>query len=304
MKKEQTAYIISIFAGLFMAVLGFVFSHITNSQSIYMDGMFSLVNMSMASITFILSRKVVSYKSDRFQYGIGQAEPMINVIKAIIFLGVLIFALFLAIMAIWDGGRPMNFDSGILYALIAAVGCFLTAFLIKLVEKHNNSPMLAVERKGWFVDGILSSAVLLVFGAGYLIRNTELAKYSDYIDPGMMILLILLVLPIPIKIFKDNFFDLLFSAPPKVTIEIIEKHIDAEIPKSNIEDYFWRTAKLGRFHDVHISLLLKVGKDLGADALDEIRTRLHTSINSEVPNAIITLETTMNPQIFNHINEQ
>lgn len=304
MKKEQTAYVISIFAGLFMAVLGFVFSHITNSQSVYMDGMFSLVNMSMASITFILSRKVVSYKSDRFQYGIGQAEPMVNVIKAIIFLGVLIYALFLAIMAFWDGGRPMNFDSGILYALIAAVGCFLTAFLIRIVERHNNTPMLAVERKGWFVDGILSSAVLLVFGAGYLIRNTDLARFSDYIDPGMMILLIILVLPIPIRIFKDNFFDLLFSAPPVKTIKIIEKLIDEALPGDYIKDYYFRTAKLGRFHDVHVSLLMKEGKNLGTEALDEFRSKLHTSINSEVDNTIITLETTLDPQIFKQINEQ
>ena len=304
MKKEQTAYIISIISGLFMATLGFVFSHISNSQSIYLDGMFSLVNMAMATITLIVSRKVISYKSERFQFGIGQAEPILNVIKAFIFIGILLFAFFLAIQAIADGGRAMSFDSGVFYALIAAVGCFFTSFLISLVERNNKSPMLRVERKAWFVDGVLSSAVLLVFGAGYLIKGTNLASYSDYIDPVTMILLILLVIPIPIRIFKDNFNDLLFSAPPKETIQAIERHIDAELPQSSIEDYYFRTAKLGRFHSIHISVLVKKGKNLGAQVLDGIRIKLDTSINSEIPNSIIAIETTMDRQIYERINEQ
>ena len=304
MKNEQTAYIISIVAGLFMAVLGFVFFYISNSQSIYMDGIFSLVNMAMATITLILSRKIVSYKSEKFQFGIGQAEPMLNVIKALIFLGVLIFSLFLAIEALADGGREMNFDAGVIYALIAAAGCFLTSFLISRVERNTHSPMLTVERKAWFVDGVLSSAVLLVFGTGYLIRNSSLAIYLDYVDPAMMIILILMVLPIPVRIFRDNFFDLLFSAPPKETIENIEKHISTQLPRPGIQDYYFRTAKLGRFHEIHISVLMEKGKDLGAKVLDEIRTTLDENINQEVPYAIITIETTMDRSIYERMNEQ
>ncbi len=287
-----------------MALLGFVFSHFSNSQSIYMDGMFSLVNMTMSTITLILSRKVVSYKSDKFQFGIGQAEPIINVIKAFIFLGVLLFSLFLALEAIWDGGRPMLFNSGILYAMVAAAGCFLTSFFISRIERRHPSPMLSVERRGWFVDGVLSSAVLLVFGIGYLIRDTGLSMYSDYIDPVMMIILVIMVLPIPVIIFKDNFFDLLFSAPPRAIIQSIEKHIDSELPHERIRDYYFRTAKLGRFHAIHISVLLKNRRSLGAQALDEVRSRLDSMINREVPNSIITIETTVDPDIYERINEQ
>ncbi len=286
-----------------MAALGFVFSHITNSQSIYMDGMFSLVNMSMATITLILSRKVVSYKSDKYQFGIGQAEPILNVIKAFIFLGILVFSFFQAIQAIWDGGRTMLFNSGVLYALIAALGCFFTSFLISRVERNNPTPMLRVERRGWFVDGILSGAVLLVFGAGYLIRETGLAKYSDYIDPVMMIILVVLVLPIPIRIFRENFFDLLFSAPPRENIRIIENHIETALRGSDLQDYYFRTAKLGRFHHVHLSVLLKT-KRLATQALDELRTGLDAAINRDIPNSVITIETTLDRQIYNRINEQ
>ena len=303
MKKEQTAYYISMASGLFMAALGFVFAHITNSQSIYLDGMFSLVNMSMATITLILSRKVVSYKSEKFQFGIGQAEPMVNVLKAFIFLGILVYSFFLAIEAIWDGGRVMLFNSGVLYALIAALGCFFTSFLISRVERNNPTPMLRVERRGWFVDGVLSSAVLLVFGTGYLIRETGLARYSDYIDPVMMIILVILVLPIPLRIFRDNFFDLLFSAPPGENIRIIENHIEAALPGNDLQDYFFRTAKLGRFHHIHLSVLMKK-KLLATQALDELRTSLDTAINRDIPNSIITIETTLDRQIYERINEQ
>ena len=163
--------------------------------------------------------------------------------------------------------------------------------------------MLAVERKGWFVDGILSSAVLLVFGVGYLIKETKLGVYSDYIDPAMMILLVLLVLPIPIGIFKSNFFDLLFSAPPKEHVEIIETYIDAILPRERIRDYHYRTAKLGRFHEVRISVMMKEDKIIGAVELDEIRTRIDSSINSEIPNSYITIETTLDTQIFERLNE-
>ncbi|GEM_PF-5894439 len=304
MKKEQTAYLISIAAGLFMAILGFTFSYISNSQSIYLDGMFSLINMAMATITLILSKKVISYKSEKFQFGISQAEPILNVIKALLFFSIMMFSLFMAINALLDGGREMKFDSGIIYALIATVGCLFAAFLISIVEKYNNSPLLAVEKKGWLIDGVLSGAVLIVFGIGYLIRNTEFSIYSSYIDPIMIIILIVLVLPIPLKIFNENFFDLLFSAPPKEIISIIEGHINSELKSAKMKDYYFRMAKIGRFYSIHISILQLNSKSLTSKELDNLRSNLNTVINKDLPNSILTIETTVDESIFRQINEQ
>ena len=119
-----------------------------------------------------------------------------------------------------------------------------------------------------------------------------------------MIILVLLVLPVPIKIFNSNFFDLLFSAPSKQVIDVVKKRIESELSTLSDFDYFFRTAKYGRFYNIHISILQGNNGSFTTQDMDTVRTKLNSSINKEIPNSIITIETTSDKILYQKINEQ
>ncbi len=211
--KERLALKISIAGALFMALLGFGFSILTDSEAIFLDGIFSLVNMAMGIVTLKVSQLVFEPSTHRFHFGKAQVEPLLNTTKGLIFIGIIIMAGYAAVQSILNGGRVMVFSWAILYSLIAALGCFAIGFYISNQNKQKPTPLLAVEAKGWMIDGILSSVVLFAFARGYFLNKTAYSAYTVYIDPGLVLVMSIFILPVPYKILKDNLLDLLLGAP-------------------------------------------------------------------------------------------
>ena len=212
-KSEQRAYTFSFFGAFFMAVLGFLFAFATDSEAILLDGVFSSINMAMIALTLYVCIKVLPLVNNRFQFGLSQMEPIINIAKACLFAAAIIFAIYSAVVVILHGGRRINFDLGIIYALAATLGCLLMTRLLSVMNKVNPTPLLVVEVKGWLVDAALSSAILFVFLISRLIQNTTWAVYLPYVDPSVLLIISVVIIPIPLTIFKDNFLELLTSAP-------------------------------------------------------------------------------------------
>jgi len=295
---EKRAYQLSLFGAFFMAALGFAFAYLTHSEAILLDGVFSLINMLMIGLTLFVFLRILPVVNNRFQFGMAQAEPMLNLVKAILFLCAIVFAIYSATVALIQGGRTIDFGLGVWYALIASVGCFLIVAIIHRINKKNPSPMLDVEKKGWMVDGFLSSAVFFVFIVGSLLKNTQWSIYLDYVDPIMVLFISTAIVPIPVKIFKDNFFELLLSAPSvKVQAEIDEK-IQEVFKNYPIDDFYIRSAKTGRYFTVWIMCLNNEHQPMSMSDYDAIRQKLYKKFDVPVSKMYIYLEITTKPKIY------
>lgn len=286
-KSEQRAYTFSFFGAFFMAVLGFLFAFATDSEAILLDGVFSSINMAMIALTLYVCIKVLPLVNNRFQFGLSQMEPIVNIAKACLFAAAIIFAIYSAVVVILHGGRRINFDLGIIYALAATLGCLLMTRLLSVMNKINPTPLLAVEVKGWLVDAALSSAILFVFLISRLIQNTTWAVYLPYVDPSVLLIISVVIIPIPLTIFKDNFLELLTSAPSIEKQAKIEKILTKILAQHGINEFSIRTGKTGRQLDIWVMCLRQEKQENSIDNIDSIRRELYKKF--EVPGSHICL---------------
>jgi len=106
--KERTVLKISIVGALFMMLLGFGFSILTDSEAVFLDGVFSLVNMTMGLITLKVSHIIFEKSTKRFHYGKAQVEPLLNTAKGLLFIGVIVMAGYAALQSILAAKKLVN----------------------------------------------------------------------------------------------------------------------------------------------------------------------------------------------------
>ena len=296
--KERTALKVSITGALFMALLGFGFAVLTDSEAIFLDGVFSLVNMAMGIISLKVSRLVTAPSTKQFHYGKAQVEPMLNTGKGLLFIGVIIMAGSTALHSILTGGRSMIFGWAILYSLIAAIGCFAIGHYIKSQHRDSPTPLLEVEAKGWMIDGLISGVVLVAFVGGYFLSKTSYSMYIVYIDPGLVIVMSLMVLPVPYKILKDNVLDLLLGAPDAALQEKLHRSIKNILGSKTVAAFDLRFVKTGRFVLCDILVLIANKDTYLLSDFDTVRKRLISEIGEAHPEVDLVIELTTDSDLY------
>ncbi len=117
----------------------------------------------MAGISLWVAWLVKQPDNEYFQFGFASFEPLINLIKGLLITILSIFALCSAIDALLHEGRVLDTGIAIKYAAIAA-GCCLAITLIQTgIANKTNLPMVRVDAKNWFVNGVISLSTMETF---------------------------------------------------------------------------------------------------------------------------------------------
>ena len=211
--QEQWALTISMMGSAVFAVLGGLFGLYTHSGAILLDGFYSLMTMTMSFVSLKVAALIQAGPSRRYQFGYYGFEPFINTIKGIIVLSISSFALISAIEALLHGGRDLAIGLALTYATLSTMGCFCFALLLHRYARRLNLPLLAVEARDWTVDGCISSAVALTFVVATLIQETAWSAYLPYVDPLLVSILVVLIIPLPLRTVFEGVNQLLGIAP-------------------------------------------------------------------------------------------
>lgn len=296
--KELNTVKLSIGGALFMAVLGFTFAVLTKSDAIFMDGAFSLVNLVVGYFTLQVTRLVQRPEDEDFQFGYAHFEPMLNVFKGLMTLVICVVACLAAFNSISQGGRELTPGLPIVYAIVAAIGCFGLALLIRHRAKQLHSEILGVEWKAWMIDGAVSGVVALAFVGMDLLKQSPWAEYSNYVDPGLMIALTILLLPIPLKIARDNLLELLWIAPERSIQLEIRKALEQWTLNNDPIDHSLHMVKIGRALYVEVRLLLPDNlAETPLRQLDVLRSELDEAVKTVSPGAMCTIQFTIEPEL-------
>jgi cation diffusion facilitator family transporter len=258
-KAERLGIYMSVLGALGMAALGIGFYYFTESEAILLDGLFSLIGFVMGLVTLKVSRMVARPDDFTFPFGYASFEPLLNVSKGLIMGFLALFAFYSAVDSILEGGRPISMGGAVVYALIATGGCLAIALVQRVIYKRTNSPILGTDVKNWFMDGAMSGAVALAFLAASFMQEGALSQYLPYVDPVVVILLVLISLPIPYGITKVSLAELLIAAPEKAVSEKLAQRLDPALDDPEILEYYPRLTKVGRFSYLHLYLLVKPG---------------------------------------------
>ena len=287
---ENRALKWSVAGTLFMALLGFSFALITNSAAILLDGIYSLVTFAMSLLTLKVAKLAQRPDDDIFPFGYAQFEPLLNLAKSLIILAVCAFALESAVMTISQGGRELETGSALVYALFATGGCLGIAIYMRRAAQASGSSLVDVDAKGWMIDGILSAAVCLAFTLMLLLGGGEFDPYLIYVDPVLMIVLVLISLPVPFKVLRDNLREVLQMAPPEPVRSEIRQCIERAVTEQGLQEPVVRLLKTGRTMYLNVHIVLDPDFVIGRiESLDNIREYVKAALGNNYPGLVLDL---------------
>ncbi|WP_439628987.1 cation diffusion facilitator family transporter [Shinella sp.] len=305
MKTEQGLLRISIAVTVLLAGFGILFGILSGSFAIVFDGVYALTDAAMTVLALLVSNLIASSGVGsagkgrlvkHFTMGFWHLEPMVLGLNGILLTGAAIYALINAIGSIMEGGRPLDFDQAIIYAVVTLTVTIAMAIIGSRANRTIKSDFVALDAKAWMMSAGLTAALLIAFVFGYLIQGSAYEWLSPYIDPVALALVCLVIIPIPAGTIRQALADILLVTPAD-----LKGHVDtvaqAIVEKHGFLSYRAYVARVGRGRQIELFFI--VPEDFPAKKLqewDEIRDEIGIAIGDEGPDRWLTIAFTTDPE--------
>jgi len=298
LRSEQSILQISIAVTIFVAGFGVVFGLLSGSFSIVFDGVYMLADAAMSGLALVVARLIAlsalaepprGKLRDRFTMGFWHLEPMVLGLNGIMLTGVAIYALINAIGSLMDGGRDLEFSYAIFYAVVALIACLGMAWLETRANRRLKSDFIALDAKAWIMSGGITAALLIAFSVGYVIQGTELDWLTPYIDPAVLALVCIVIIPMPLGTIKQALSDMLLVTPIdlKQHVDRVAKQV---VERNGFKSYRAYVAKVGRGKQIELYFI--VPTDQPAKKLEEwdaLRDEIGDALGGEGPDRWLTI---------------
>ncbi len=237
MTTERSGLLLSACVALLIGVVATASAIATASQAILLDGLFNLVYFMVSLATLRVSRLASGPDDERFPFGYGYFESLVNAGKGLLILGVSGFALFDATLTLLEGGHRIAAGLAIGYALFATLICSLTAWVLGRTLHHVDSPLVRADRDNWVVNSVISGAVLLAFCLIPLLQWADWQAPIPYIDSLLVIAVVVLCLGVPVRMASGAILELLNRRPPSAVAVPVRAAVEralADLPARRI----------------------------------------------------------------------
>ncbi|MTH76689.1 cation diffusion facilitator family transporter [Paracoccus aestuariivivens] len=296
MSSEQQVLRRSIIVTFIIAAIGVGFGLMTGSYSIVFDGIYSLTDASMTVLSLWVTRLIAagsvgqhSKLTERFNMGFWHLEPIVLGLNGAMLIGASIYGLINAIGSLLTGGRHLEFGWAIVYAAITIVaGCFMASYG-RRANRRIRSSFLALDVKAWIMSVSLTGALLVAFVFGWAIQGTNLEWMSPYVDPAVLALISVVVIPIPLSTVRQALADILLVTPP-----VLRQHVD-EVAERQVGKYGFLghrayVARVGRGRQIEIYFIVPTGAPARPlEEWDRIRDEIGEEIGGEGPDRWLTI---------------
>lgn len=282
---ERRAIKFSIWGSLVMGILGVGFAAASHSYAVLMDGMFSFVNFGVALLSLKVAGMVMQPANDDYPFGYGIYEPMLNLGKGLVILTVCLLASYSSVEALFQGGREIAAGIAFIYAAFAAIICLVIAGILRRCANRCQSTIVLVDAKNWILDGIMSAVIGVALLVVYLLEGSRFKEWLPYADPVSVIALSILFLPIPYKIIRDNWAQVLGRNTDPAFLMAAENAVSECFDGKPVKRTQIRAIRAGRF--VYLQVFIVVAKDEKWPKRvvdeDEYREVLHNHLKQEFP---------------------
>jgi len=295
---EQGALRFSIATTLAVAALGIVFGWLSGSFAIVFDGVYSLVDGAMTMIALLVSRLIAGYAAtgtqdqrfaDRFTMGFWHLEPMVLALNGLMLTGAAVYAFINAVGSLFDGGRPLQFGQAIVYASITLLACSAMSVFALRVNRRLRSQLVALDAKGWMMSGAITAALLVAFVAGALVEGTALAWIAPYIDPAVLALVCVVIIPMPLATIRQALADILLVTPLELKREV-DAVAAATVARHGFLSYRAYVARVGRGRQIELYFIVPAGLPARTlEAWDAIRDEVGDALGAASPDRWLTI---------------
>ena len=254
--NEQKGLKFSTAGNLIIGLVGIVVAELSHSQAIMLDGVFNLIYFVTGLFTLKVARLVISGDDERFPVGYGFFESLVNGVKGLMVLGISAMALIGAVEALFSGGRAVALGYATAYGVFATIACWTLALVTKRAATRSGSPLLRADAENWLVNGAISSAVLLAFICVYLIEQTRFSHLTPYIDPLLVLVVVLISISVPIRMAWKALMELLNRAPSPEVVQGVEEAVRTSLIDLPVVESFVRVLQPGRTRMVSVHVVL------------------------------------------------
>jgi predicted Co/Zn/Cd cation transporter (cation efflux family) len=225
-RQEQTLLRHSVGLLIGLAATSVFFGILTGSFAILFDGIYALIDASMGGLAMLVSRLILrdALRRDlnqtgkvRYQFGFWHLEPMVLALNATLLTLAILYALGNSVLLLAEGGSEPDFGWAVIYAAGMAAICMSMGWRQRRRNRDLQSAFIALDVKSWFMSGSISFALLVAFAAGWAMTGTRFEGWQPFVDPAILALVCLAVLPMPFSDLRAAVADIFLLALPMPT---------------------------------------------------------------------------------------
>ena len=294
---EQRMLRLSIGVTIVVSLFGVVFGLLSGSMSILFDGVFAAIDAAMSGLALFVSRLVSGDNTNRrFQFGYWHIEPMVLAVNGGTLMLLCFYAFLNAVDSFLGGGRQLDLDWAILYAVIVCIVCFGMGAYEFRANRRIASDFVRLDAQSWLMSAAVTSALLVAFGIAWSLRGTAFGYLTPYADPVVLALLTLALVFVPIRTVRKALQEILLITPPALDAHV-RSVMDRVIAEYGFKTYTSYVAKVGRAQFIEIHIAVPTGMRLDNVAtVDAIRREIAEAIGGEGPQRWLTIDFTADPR--------
>ena len=256
MKSERSALMLSTVVALFIGAIAIAIGLATGSGAILLDGAFNLCFFATALVTLRVARMLQRPDDARYPFGYLQFEPLINMVKGLLILGVGLIALIDAAVSLSRGGNEVSAGLALGYAAFALVACGAVLFVLRRSSSRPGSPLVQGDVEYWTVNTAISFGMLVAFCLALVLQRAGTDPAARLIDPILVGFVVILTIGVPIRMAVRGLLALLKRAPPEEVMTEIETLARSATNDLSPDGLFVRVVQPGRTTYALVHILL------------------------------------------------
>lgn len=254
---EQRSLRVGIWINLLMGSTGVLFSFLSNSDALLVDGLFSFINFGSTIIAGRISQTLARKADPEYPFGYDANETIYIMFRSLAIVGMLAFAFINAVDKVGTyllgGSVPeLHFTPILIYTIMMVVLCFGLAYWHHLNWRAtgSRSNVLKTESTASVVDGLLSSGAGAALMMVTFLRGTALEGIIPISDAIVVMLLTAIMIFRPGKIMVDAVREMAGRSEDDATVARVRQKLDGILSASEFRLLAVSVTKLGRHHFV------------------------------------------------------
>ena len=288
LKTEKRILNISFAGSLIFLLVEVFFAIYTGSKAVLMDCVYDIADMVMIGPFMVLVPLLYKPTTERRPYGFSQVESLFVLIKYSILLGVDVVLVMNCIKSILSGGNEVDASVLAIFELAVSAGCVIMYLVLRRFQKKYSSPSIKAELFIWKLDALSTLGVGCAFLVNLILVRTPLAFVCPFVDPGIAIILAVVLIREPIEMILDSLRSLVLFAPEEEIKEKLQTICEEVLKQYGCDLTFIDIIKTGRkiWSEVYF---LPVGNVVDLNRLKDLNRELTERCEAEFDSIYIEL---------------
>lgn len=295
LKAESVLLKLSLVAGFVIAGLEFLFSYLTKSQALFVDGIFSVAEVIVGLIFIILLPLIYKPATERRPYGYTQLENVFLIIKSSALIVITLGLIKDNIFIILNGGNETN---SLLIGIFEIIACIMCIVIIRILSNGKKegmtAPVLDAEILTWKMYLYSCIGIGIAFLIQLIIANTKLAFGCKFIDPIVAIAMAMVMLPELMKILCNSSKNIVLLTPNNDIKNWIKKVTEKQIKDDSLTVTYYECVQTGR--QIWVNVYIKKENEMvNIEKIKKFRENLLNEMHKKVQNVSLEISLDLDP---------